>query len=91
MTIRESAIERKCMRWARDQGALDVKIQGTRGWPDRLVVMPNGRAMFVEFKRPGQIPDPLQKHVLGELRKRGVVAVWVDSMTGFVAAFERNL
>lgn len=91
MSIRESALERKMMRWAIDRGAIVVKVQGTRGWPDRAVVLPNGRTLFVEFKRPGQKPDPLQEHILKQLRMRGCPATWADSEESFKLAFERAL
>jgi len=41
------------MAWATSQGALVLKVQGAKGWPDRLILKPSGKVMFVEFKRPG--------------------------------------
>jgi len=90
MSIRESAIERKSMAWATSQGALVLKVQGAKGWPDRLVLKPSGKVMFVEFKRPGQEPNALQAHMLQEIRRRGVLAYWVQSFADFVKAYEQE-
>ena len=33
--------------------AIKLEVQGDKGWPDRLCLLPNGITVFVEFKRPG--------------------------------------
>ncbi len=33
---------------------------GTAGWPDRIVLLPDGKFGFVEVKAPGKEPRPLQ-------------------------------
>ena len=52
--VRESAIERElCERVAALGGRAEkVTIIGRRGFFDRLVVLPGGRVIFVECKRP---------------------------------------
>ena len=47
----ESAIEAACGRIARERGWLFYKMVGTRGLPDRLLVSPTGKHIWVEFKR----------------------------------------
>lgn len=32
--------------------ALKFTVPGQRGWPDRLAILPGGRVIFVELKRP---------------------------------------
>ena len=44
---------------------------GTAGMPDRLLLLPGGRILFVEVKAPGKKPHPLQKHRHEQLRALG--------------------
>ena len=55
MTPLESEIEKEfCDHVAAVGGmALKLRIDGRRGFPDRTVLLPGGRILFVEFKRPG--------------------------------------
>jgi hypothetical protein len=90
MTIRESSIERKAMCWAEVQGAITLKIEAKKGWPDRIVIKPNGVVMFVEFKAPGRKPNPLQAYVLQMLRQQRVKAYWVSSLKEFKFIYEKE-
>ena len=44
---------------------------GTSGWPDRIVLLPDGKFGFVEVKAPGEEPRPLQLHRHKQLRQLG--------------------
>lgn len=44
---------------------------GCSGVPDRIVVMPGGRAVFVELKSEGRTSTDQQKRRQAELRKLG--------------------
>lgn len=68
----ESAIQRKIIKRYEDDGYLVVKIGlcNKGGFPD-LMLLKNGKASFVEVKRPGQKPRPLQEYRLRELRDAG--------------------
>jgi len=45
---------------------------GTAGMPDRIVILPGGRIVFVETKRPkGGVVSGLQKHQHEKLRNLG--------------------
>ena len=50
-----------------------------RAAPDRLCVFPYSTIAFVEVKRPGKRPTPLQQKELNDLKNLGHIAVWVDS------------
>lgn len=69
----EAHVEGVVIRFARNRGCLVVKLtpQGVRGWPDRLLLGPDGRALFVEFKRRGIVARKLQGYVHRRLRKLG--------------------
>lgn len=44
---------------------------GFAGVPDRIVLLPGGRVIFAELKRPGKTPRKLQTYVHGLLRRLG--------------------
>ena len=48
---RERDIEAACGLIAKERGWLFYKMMGTRGLPDRLLVSPKGKHVWVEFKR----------------------------------------
>lgn len=88
----ESKIEQDTVRWAESRFILHLKInvRGRRGWPDHLFVY-NGRCMFIEFKQPGEKPEPLQEYIINQLRSRRI-PVEVHTTTGEACdALERVL
>ena len=44
---------------------------GWEGAPDRIILLPGGRIFFVEVKRPGGRPSPLQLKRHEQLRNLG--------------------
>lgn len=76
----EAELERKICECIRRRGGRAFKFvsPGASGVPDRLCVLPGGRLIFIEVKRPGR-KDGLsvqQKKIIGWLRKLGCT-VWV--------------
>lgn len=70
-------------RWADEMGYdvtyLKLTILGQRGWPDRLLLWPMQRALFIEWKAVGESPRPLQEHYHNILRAMGFeVRVYED-------------
>ena len=53
-------------------GGLCLKFTspGTAGVPDRIIIH-EGRTMFVELKRPGENPRPLQVTVFRQMKREG--------------------
>lgn len=52
------------------------KFNSTKsGMPDRIVLLPGGRIIFVETKAPGGKPRPLQRKRIKDLQKLGF---WVE-------------
>lgn len=70
----EKTIERAAVKRLELQGCLTLKLEMMYnvGWPDRLVVMPNGHIFFIEFKRPGGKVTKLQEERHRQLKNRGV-------------------
>lgn len=58
-------------------GGREMKL-GMNGWPDRIVVI-QGRTGFLELKRPGETPRPLQVRRISWLRAAGALADYADT------------
>lgn len=56
-----------------------LKLASEAGWPDRTLLY-QGRVMFVELKRKGERPTPLQEYVLMKLQHAGFEACWTDDL-----------
>lgn len=69
--MRESAIEKKFIRELRKLGCAAYKFvsPGNGGVPDRIVITPRGRVVFVELKTDAGKLSPVQKAQVGRLRK----------------------
>ena len=82
----ESSIERSVVQRAASRlGVMLLKVtpDSSTGWPDRLAVLPGGRVIWLEFKRPGEKPTPKQTYVHGALRKIGhQVEIITDANVG---------
>lgn len=80
MSVLEKDIEQTVVDWAKAHGFLALKVTFTEnGYPDRLFISPSGHTIFIEFKRPGEVPRALQSFRIADLVKRGVPATWTCS------------
>jgi len=72
--VLESAVERKLVDGIRKAGGWAIKLvsPGNSGVPDRLVLMPGGRVIFVELKTDTGRVSPLQQQVHDRLRGMGM-------------------
>ncbi|WP_179038264.1 PDDEXK family nuclease [Limnobaculum xujianqingii] len=78
---RESTIEKNLVKQVKAAGGIAFKFvsPGRRSVPDRIVILPGGRVVFVECKAPGQNPRPEQEREHKRLRSLGVNVVVLDS------------
>lgn len=77
--MREKVIEKKLAEEVKRRGGLCEKWNsGTSGWPDRIVLLPDGKFGFVEVKAPGEEPRPLQLHRHKQLRQLGYKVYVLD-------------
>lgn len=77
--MREKTIEQHLAQEVKLRGGLCEKWNaGTSGWPDRIVLLPDGKVGFVEVKVPGKEPRPLQVHRHKQLRKLGYKVYVLD-------------
>lgn len=63
-------------RLKKELGLTSAKLKAisNAGWPDRMVPLPNGRVIFIEFKAPGKEYNlsEHQKIVIALLRSYGI-------------------
>ena len=80
--MREQRIERQLVQQVSKLGGLALKFvsPGMAGVPDRLLLFPGGKAVFVETKAPGKKPRPLQVHRHEQLRALGFRVFVIDEM-----------
>lgn len=78
---RESVIEANLVKQVKAAGGTAYKFTspGRRGVPDRLVLLPGGRVVFVECKAPGEVPRPDQEREHNRLRALGFTVIVLDS------------
>lgn len=69
----ENSLESKLIGVVRSKNGVCKKLQGVgnKSDPDRLCLFPGGMVWFVELKKPGKKPDPLQLHTHEKFRKLG--------------------
>lgn len=92
--MRESEIEKKARLYAERLGiAVRKFVSPSRtGVPDRIFVGPKG-VFFIEFKRPGQKPEPIQCYEMMKLNEaRGEpCAFWCDNFESAKAIIDQLL
>lgn len=78
--MQESEVERYLVKQVKRNGGWALKLvsPGVSGVPDRLVLMPMGWLVFVEVKRPGGTPRPLQAAVHRRLKGLGFDVITID-------------
>lgn len=78
--VREKTIEQKLVQAVKSMGGIAPKFTspGFDGMPDRLVLLPCGKIAFVEVKRHGEKPRPLQEARHGLLRRLGFAVYVLD-------------
>lgn len=77
----EKVFERTLSKYVNDKGGIAVKLlsQFVNGLPDRLYLIPDGHALFVEFKSTGKKPTKIQEQIINRIRKVGFTVMVVDS------------
>ena len=72
-TITEKQVERNFVKAVKEAGGLAMKFvsPGRVGVPDRIVLLPGGRAVFAEIPRPGGHLRKSQEIACREIRAKG--------------------
>ena len=81
----EKDVELALVKRVKEMGGLALKFTSParRSVPDRLVLLPGGRVVFVECKAPGKRPTVLQAKEHERLRALGFEVVVVDNNGDF--------
>lgn len=91
----ERSIEQAFLNWVVNQHpnykALKMNLDGTTGFPDRMVIGPDRTMFFIEFKRPGEKPRPLQVFYHNYLTECGHVIEVCESLEEAKEAFFANI
>ena len=76
----EKNLDRILRETVKKIGGWSIKIEPIHisGLPDRLLLLPGGRVVFVEVKTAGKKPTPIQKYVHKRLRKIGFSVYILD-------------
>lgn len=81
--MREASIERKIVNAIKSKGGLCLKwvSPGFTGVPDRIAILPRGKILFIEVKKPGtgRLAER-QKRVADLLRQLGCIVITADSL-----------
>lgn len=80
MKTREKEIEQRLVKGVKARGGMCPKFvsPGLDGMPDRLVLLADGKAGFVEVKAKGRHPRPLQLTRHRQLRQLGFKVYVLD-------------
>lgn len=78
----EKDIESRTCDYAKSKGWLVYKFTSPAraAVPDRLLITPQGRVIFVEFKRTGHKPTVPQEREHARLRAQGVLVFVIDTV-----------
>ena len=78
--MREKWIEQQLVKAVKDIGGIALKIvsPGFDGMPDRLILLPNRKAAFVEVKALGKSLRPLQEKRKRQLEALGFLVFCLD-------------
>lgn len=91
--MKESVIEARLVRLVRSRGGLCFKFvsPGNPGVPDRIVITPEGRTVYVELKTEVGRLAAIQKWQHAEMRKRGAEVRTLKGLEQVLAFVEEVL
>ena len=80
--LREYVVENEFVKAVKAVGGVAYKLtsQTANGLPDRLVLFPVAKTVFVELKAPGKMMRPLQRKRRYQLMKLGFPVLCIDRM-----------
>jgi len=89
----EKTLEQKLVNETKSNKGLCLKLScpGFAGMPDRLLLFPKGRLAFVEVKRKGQVPRPLQSSRHRLLKQLGFKVFVLDDKEQIKEIIENTL
>lgn len=87
---RESTVKSKVINYSKELGWITYPFTspGNLGVPDTLF-MKLGVVIFVEFKRPGEVPRKSQINAFNKIRSQNIPVYVVDSVLAGKTVFDR--
>lgn len=81
----EKVFERELSKYVDDSGGMAVKLlsQFIKGLPDRVLLLPGGVVVFVEFKSAGKKPTKIQSYIHAKIQSLGFLVYVVDSVESY--------
>lgn len=78
----EKLIERKLTEATKRMGGMAIKLSadGVNGVPDRVILLPNGKAYLVETKSQGDKPRRIQRYMHDKLAAMGHEVIVIDNL-----------
>ena len=78
----EKQIEQKLCKKVKAKGGIAIKLNSLSmmGLPDRLVLLPEGRVVFIELKSPGKKMRPIQVKRKTQLEELGFLVYCIDDV-----------
>ena len=77
--MREKEIESALVKRVKENKGLKFTSPSMTGMPDRIILLPKGKVGFVETKRPGGEPRPIQKKRIRQFKNLGFKVYVLDS------------
>jgi Holliday junction resolvase len=89
--LKEGKLERALKRKVEKLGGKALKFvsPGMVGVPDRIILMPKGKILFVEMKAPGEALSPIQDKRKRDLEALGFEVYKIDSNEQIEAFIQR--
>ncbi len=80
--INEGMLERRLKNEVEKNGGMALKFisPSMAGLPDRIILIPGGKAIFVEMKAPGKKLRPLQVKRKSQIEALGFTVHCIDSI-----------
>jgi hypothetical protein len=82
--VSEKEIEKYLIRRSKELGLLCLKYTNPSliGFPDRIILLPSGRLIWVELKSKGKKPSAIQLARFSEMKRKGHEVKIIDSKMG---------
>lgn len=84
--MEENKIENRLKKEVEKIGGKALKLvsPGMTGVPDRIVLLPKGRIIFVELKAPGKKRKKRQEYMCNLIEQLGFKVLVIDSIEGIM-------
>lgn len=83
----ESKIEKKAVGLIWEHLGIEnskLVTPGNTGYPDRIIWVPGGKPLLIEFKRPGEVLNPRQRYIHDKLKILGYrIEIHDDAVLAF--------